>query len=223
VNEVNVRLAVSNALVDHWRVQFGYQQTDHVIIPCTIRADLSGADSSDTSSNSTKLVYAGSTAGWQSFGLLEQLLRPVLDAQTNIEVLFLSKPDENTTRLEQDYPGRVSIKWLHPGDVHDALSGCDYGLLLRDNTVTNQVASPTKFAEYLAAGLQVIISPNLGDMSKETADHELGIVWSRSQEIGILQKPGSADRKRAMSHAATAYTKEAYDTQYKALLKSLAS
>ena len=49
-------------------------------------------------------------------------------------------------------------------------------MLVRDDTVTNRVAAPTKFAEYLACGLRVVISKGLGDCSDFVEEHQCGAV-----------------------------------------------
>ena len=59
------------------------------------------------------------------------------------------------------WSGYVSYK-----DINDYLNAADFGLLLREDTPTNNVASPTKFAEYLMAGLPTLISQGVGDLSE---------------------------------------------------------
>ena len=68
--------------------------------------------------------------------------------------------------LKRQYPGRMIQIWSAEQDVTSYLKLADYGLLIRENTVTNSVASPVKFAEYLNAGLNVIISPVLKDFTE---------------------------------------------------------
>lgn len=62
-------------------------------------------------------------------------------------------------------------------DINDYLNAADIGLLFRENTPTNNVASPTKFAEYLMAGLPTLISQGIGDLSAFVEAHkETGLV-----------------------------------------------
>ena len=66
--------------------------------------------------------------------------------------------------------------WVPHSEVFEVLAACDHGLLLREPTVTNRVAAPTKFAEYLAAGRDVLISPGLGDYTAFVEHEECGQV-----------------------------------------------
>jgi glycosyltransferase involved in cell wall biosynthesis len=62
-------------------------------------------------------------------------------------------------------------------DINRYLNAADIGLLFREDTPTNNVASPTKFAEYLMAGLPVLISRGIGDLSGFVSEHpEVGLV-----------------------------------------------
>ena len=99
------------------------------------------------------------------------------------------------------------------------LAACDYGILIRENTVTNQVASPTKFAEYLASGLPVIISPNLGDYSAFVETHHCGIKFNG--EMPVIGKPDSATKTSMKQLALQNFTKESYKENYKYLLQQM--
>ena len=50
-------------------------------------------------------------------------------------------------------------------EVSSLLPAADLGLLLRHRNPVNAVASPIKFAEYLACGVPVLITPGVGDYS----------------------------------------------------------
>ncbi len=192
VLESDFRLSVSSRLIDYWKDEFGYHSENHVVVPCTLsrnfKLDLASNEDYLQIRNALYwkpddigMVYAGSTAGWQSFERLLEFLRPVLMQNPKIKVLFLSKKDENNQKLKQQFPDQVQIKWLKPVEVQKYMSACDYGLLLRDKSVTNKVAAPTKFAEYLACGLSVIISDELGDYSDFVREHKCGIVLQDEQ------------------------------------------
>ena len=230
VNGSDFRISVTKALVQHWRERYGYQGEDHIVVPCTLgtdhgsvgghleRIDRNGSPFSETD---VVLVYSGSTAGWQSFGLLEELLSGMLDEQPNVKVLFLSKSDENNAKLVERYPGRVSVQWLDPDQVAATLGSCELGIMVREHTVTNQVASPTKFGEYLAAGLPVIISEHLGDFSALVDRDDLGLVHRNGAHMAGLQRTTDQKRTRLQQYAEAHFTKKAFNSSYLQLLGAL--
>ncbi len=228
VNTSDFHIAVSAALVDHWRERYGYQGDAHIVVPCTLGSH-HGLESlavdrtgSIFGEDDVVLVYSGSTAGWQSFELLEGLLGDVLDSQPKVKVLFLSKADTNNATLAARYPGRVFVKWLRADEVASMLRICDHGIIVREQTLTNRVASPTKFGEYLSAGLPVIISQHLGDLTEMTRKEHLGHIHEIGAHMTVLTRTDAAERSRLQRFAETHFTKKAFDGEYRKLLKALA-
>lgn len=180
------RIAVSNQLVEYWNQEFNYKDSNHIVIPCTLGLSFTKPRFKDGGMEIRKklgfdkediiLVYAGSLAGWQSFNLIKDFLAYLLQKKSNVKVLFLSKKDENVHELINMFPGDVVCTWVEHQEVQDYLAACDYGLLLREDSITNKVAAPTKFAEYLSAGLSVIISDTVIDYATLVDKENLGIV-----------------------------------------------
>lgn len=225
----DVRMSVSNALVDHWRAEMDYSDTAHVVIPCTLGHDLQRkADirafplrhELGWNEEDIVLVYSGSTVGWQSLDLLTGRLMSAMRAEARMKVLFLSPADEHIQRLLDHFPGRVAQKWVPHERILDVLAACDIGLLVRSRSITNQVASPTKFAEYLSAGLHVLISDGLGDLGPLVEQEHIGWVL-HDENLPRLQRPGTEQRTHAVRVAADHFTKEAHDASYALVLRSL--
>jgi hypothetical protein len=217
------RIAVSHALVSHWRERYGYTGNEHVVVPCTLANGWRPVDANAVrrKEGSVGLVYSGSSADWQSFSLLQQMLDRWLGERQDLRVLFLSRNDPNIDALAQRHPGRVEVKWLDHSKVAEAMAQCDYGIMVRDNTITNQVASPTKFAEYLACGLRVITNADLGDLSAAVVEQDLGLVV-RGQGSPHLPALSDEQRARSRAFAKAHFTKEAYRREYLRLLDALA-
>lgn len=232
VNAVDFRIAVSNKLVEYWKEKYGYTGNNHVVIPCTLDNNIVSENFSDnTNSKNIKqelgiaddeilFAYAGSTAPWQSFKLMESFLNPILKTNFKIKVLFLSKENEDNLRMKSNFPNRIIIKWLSHKQVSSYLSCADYGILLREQSDTNLVASPTKFAEYLNSGLKVIISKNMGDFSEFVQQNNCGYVVDtlNIQNINFEKIPLS-EKLRLQNIATTFFRKSStvIDNQYKLL------
>ncbi|NEM98890.1 glycosyltransferase family protein [Pontibacter burrus] len=227
------RIAVSSKLVSYWGERYEYASQAHAVIPCTLSShfELELRSEEDIAffrnelgyqQDDIVLVYSGSTAGWQSFNLLKSFLLPILDSCLNMKVIFLSKSDENNLFLQEQYPKQVSIKWVSPGEVNKYLAIADYGILIRENTVTNQVASPTKFAEYLISGLGVIISPELGDYTQFVLKNSCGIVTNGEVALD-LKVLAYSDRGRSNELAKQHFLKSSPNNlqQYTRLIQTL--
>jgi hypothetical protein len=90
--------------------------------------------------------------------------------------------------------------------------------LVRDYSNTNRVASPVKFAEYLAAGLRVIISESLGDFSEFVSKNSCGVVLTEATDLSDLKKVSAEDRTRISNLTKTYFVKSMYSEQYRKVL-----
>ncbi|MEO5643101.1 MAG: hypothetical protein ABIQ40_12300 [Bacteroidia bacterium] len=215
------RIAVSEQLVEYWKRSFDYSSQDHVVIPCTLNAK-TFADESTNESNAADvktvtLVYSGGSADWQSFDALDNAMYSLLAKQNNLAVILLAKDLPSGMKIFADFGTRVKSMWLAPEKVKAVLDSCDYGWMVREKSVTNAVASPVKFAEYLSAGLKVIISEELGDYSEFVKQHQAGIIYNG--DVKMLEKIPQEEKIRMKILAKNNFMKENYTAQYKKLLQ----
>jgi hypothetical protein len=224
VNQTDFRIAISARLVEHWRDQYGYRSDNHVVIPCTLSLGFKPQQLSESeltllrreqgyAPDDVVLVYSGSTAGWQSFQMLSDVLGQVLNGNNNYKLLFLSEEDDHIREMKKQFPEQVDCKWVSHNQVQQVLTACDYGILVREDSVTNRVAAPTKFAEYLSSGLFVIISEGLGDYSDFVRQHHCGMVLGAQKDLHI-DRPGSAGKTECIQLACDYFTKEANRNNY---------
>jgi hypothetical protein len=229
VLKTGFRISVSSKLVEYWKQRFGYNSAAQVIIPCTLNSGFKGEMLSAVAVKNIRaeegfasadliLVYSGSVSGWQSFGILHNFLSPFLKENKNNKILFMSSEDSNIKKIMQEFPGQVSCRWVEHKDVQKILSMCDYGILIREKSITNKVASPVKFAEYLSAGLKVMISEELGDYSDFVKENNCGQVIKEGEKIKT--ETVSSEEKQRMIELVTKYfTKQSQKENYKKLIE----
>jgi len=224
------RIAVSNGLVRYWEDSFGYHGTAHTVIPCTLNTSIGFELPADEalqrqrrelgySPDDVVVAYSGSVSGWQSFRLVSEIMTPLLQSRPGVKLLFLSGDDPHIDALKASFPGQVTQRWVPHGDVHDVLLACDHALLLRESTTTNRVAAPTKFAEYLAAGLPVFISEGIGDYTDFVRSHRCGQV-AGDGAFNPERTPRDR-REHCIGLARTFFTKEALRDAYRAVIGAL--
>ncbi|MBK9479830.1 MAG: hypothetical protein IPP56_00020 [Bacteroidetes bacterium] len=201
VLDSDFRIAVSHKLVEYWKTHFDYTQKKHVVIPTTLLSNFAHSDFTEEGIKEVRaefgfdekdvvLVYSGSAAGWQSFNLVTEFLTTQIEKNPRVKILFLTREDEFVSNLKSRYPSNVYTKWIDHHFINLYLSVGDYGILIREQSLTNSVASPTKFAEYLALGLPVLISENLGDYSEFVKYHHCGwLVTGADMEMNLRKRP----------------------------------
>ncbi|MDI3521543.1 MAG: hypothetical protein PWR04_1531 [Anaerophaga sp.] len=222
------RIAVSSKLIEYWRENYGYSSSNHEIIPCTINKKILTQTDKPKTNNNLKIdfqnpviVFSGGADKWQSFNLIVEFAEKVLSYNYGFSFLFLTHEKKEIAELIKKYPDKIDHTWVKPEEVNSYLKLCDYGLLLRENSVTNRVASPTKLAEYIACGLIPIISDNIGDFSdwlirkKIAVDHRH---FLKSIDL-FTQKPSLAVKRKNKNFAKANFLKENYKEQYIKLLR----
>lgn len=219
-------LAVSHALVNYWEAEYSFVSKKHVVIPCTLSEDfVFNFPKQHEISNLKKeigfcetdivFVYSGSAAGWQSFSLVKKILAPLLDKNKNVKLLWLSNDFNENSDFVIKYKARIKTNWLKPADVRKYLLAADYGILYRENSITNSVASPVKFAEYLSCGLKIVVSNNLGDFTDFVKKHSCGVI---GDELFFVEQVNYMDKVNYHTLAMTHLVKENFTKQYLSLI-----
>lgn len=126
------------------------------------------------------ILYAGGLSSkWHISSFILQFYAQASLLSNRFKFMFLSADVDNLNTLLLDYPElkeHCVCKFVSNSEVVNYLNAADYGTLFREDTIMNNVASPTKFAEYMLAGLPTIISPGVGDYTEYVAEKKLGFV-----------------------------------------------
>ncbi|MBS1637259.1 MAG: hypothetical protein JST26_15170 [Bacteroidetes bacterium] len=218
----DAQLAVSNALVEYWKKEYHFSGQNHVVIPCTLSryfefefptlehiAELRTALLFDPSD--IIYIYSGSSAGWQSFELVDDHLYRLMSSNASIKLIILAHNFDEKYKIYQHFRERLLVKHVTQQEVKNYLLAADHGILFREQSVTNLVASPVKYAEYLSCGLKVMISDNLGDYSSFSKEHNL--------LSGAVERTTYEEKKRIHELAMRFFLKIDYKQHYLRLLE----
>lgn len=207
-------ICVSERLVRHLMDKHDIPNGKLEVIPCCIPDSMVGPDPATRRSlrnqlglaDQTVLVYSGGTASYQCVPQMCELFACLSQQMPNLFWLILTWSAPETFLHELEHLGVPSDRHralrLPQTKVLDYLAACDAALLLRQDHILNHVSSPTKFAEYLAAGLPVIVSPHVGDTPIWVRDHDLGLVIDLPPRVDIPTVVQFLDR---VSRERTAY------------------
>jgi hypothetical protein len=155
------------------------------VVPCCVTSTAFSADARaeirarlGVADDELLLVHVSSEARWEAFDLVADLFRAVAVRRSS-RLLFVTTLGREVVTGGFE-PGealldRVSVTSAAPRDVTRYLSAADVGLLVRRPHPTHEMASPIKFAEYLAAGLSVAVSEGIGDLAGLVERSGLGV------------------------------------------------
>lgn len=177
---------VSSALRDRLLARYGGSEGRFTVIPCVADTGKFFVDENERRTTREALglerrfvmVYPGRFGRWHYGPEMIGIVRAVL--ATNEDAFFLVlTPDVEEARAlaSATLPvGSFEIRAARHEEIPRYLRAADLGLLLRERDPVNEVACPTKFAEYLLCGLPVLISPGIGDCTDFIASHAAGAV-----------------------------------------------
>jgi glycosyltransferase involved in cell wall biosynthesis len=196
LEEADLRVFVSTRMRDHFRSKYSLSTAlPNCIVPCCVHVDRFGISEEARSLNRKEMglegrfvfLYLGTLSVWQwpeaLFSVFAQFYQERPDG-----LLYLLLPHNDHEQAlsfcrKHGLPkGSYLLSEVPHRDVGLVAGLADVGLLLRKAHPVNAVASPTKLGEYLAAGLPVVATEDIGDTSDLIASNRLGLVVSPSDE-----------------------------------------
>lgn len=206
------------------------------VIPCCTDVSRFGTSepSARPSSGHKTIVYAGSVGTWYMLDEMLDFLAAIRQADPDLHLLILNRNEHSTIAARLREKGltdeAVTVVAVDVADMPRYLESAFAGFYFIRPCYSKLASSPTKLAEYLAAGLPVIVNLDIGDSSDMVAEHRLGVViqsfetdeyrrrWAEFQQL-VDGDPGIRDRCRAM--ARTSLSLEYGAAQYLSVYETL--
>ena len=167
------------------------------------------------------LVYAGSLSAWNRPEAVLAAHRDFRAVHERTRLLLLTG-NLAEARVVFGEEADVLLRSVPHGDIQPYLALADLGLLLRSRSPVNRVASPVKFAEYLACGVPVLVSPGVGDCPAIVRQERVGYVadetLSCAQVVADVRANRSAFRARCRDVATRYFDGDRHLASYTALV-----
>jgi glycosyltransferase involved in cell wall biosynthesis len=190
--------AASVAQIQAWA---GRPDLEVLVIPTCV--DLDRFTLNEPRVDGPHLTWCGSIGTWYRFDLV-----PPLAEQLGFPLDVITRQTELASAALAGAPANIGP--LPPDQVPSALHVGDVGLSLCVRSFSKTASAPTRFAEYLAAGMPVIVNPGIGDLEEIVEQHGVGVVLrgeddaafaeATAQVRELLADPaGLAERCRAVA------------------------
>lgn len=196
INKYDAAFAVTTELKEHVIKKYNAENLKYFIVPCAkgkYSLDIKSIKNNrktyrakyNISENDIVFIYSGGYSPWQCVDESINLFIEYNKFNKNSKFLILSgDKDKIDTKGNENI-----IKDSVPYDEVDAtLCAGDYAFMLRGDFVTNHVAFPNKYCEYLASGMRVISSSNLYTVSKSIKNNNVGLVLENNDDIDMIKK-----------------------------------
>lgn len=184
-----------------WLVANRLKSADRIeVIPCCV--DFArfnkGAQPGAAAAERFEVIYAGSVTGLYLLQEMAQFFLAVRERQPDafLRILTAAPPAEVAARLREVgvsaddfWVGKVP-----PGEVPAYLRRARLGLSFRKPTFAQIASSPTKIAEYLAAGVPVVCNADIGDVDALLARERVGMMIKTFDEASYAAAAGEALR-----------------------------
>jgi glycosyltransferase involved in cell wall biosynthesis len=125
-------------------------------------------------------VYVGALGGYYLVRETAELLAAARAADPRAYALVLTQgsPLPMIDELERAgfSPGDYRVTAVPPAEIPRLLRAADAALSLIKASYARRASSPTKFAEYLAAGLPVISTADVGDLDAQIEGERIGVL-----------------------------------------------
>ncbi|ERI89308.1 glycosyltransferase, group 1 family protein [Bacteroides pyogenes F0041] len=157
------------------------------IVPCATKDDknvvsnrhdcrLKYRQKYNISGDAKVFVYSGGISPWQCVKEAINLFKKIAD-QMNCDtkmLVFSHNIDAIKVMIGDD--SRFIIDSYKPSQLKEALCAADYAFMLRKDCVTNNVAFPNKFLEYVESSLSIITTPFIYEVYSQVKKYSLGII-----------------------------------------------
>jgi len=190
INKCDQMVVVSNVFISHIIEQWGKRNKNIIsktsMIPNRTQLNFNDSDivfRQKRMKDRTICVYSGSSALWQGIDEFYTVFLLILNKipTTHFKILtyepdvFLNHPPENIKLAE-----RLIVKKVEFSDVKSELINATFGITLRKPDVVSRVSAPLKFAEYLSAGLPVILHEGIGDTEQIIKKYNVGVIIKKN-------------------------------------------
>lgn len=203
VLEADKILCVSEAMACYLESEYGIGRECIHVIPCLVDVDrfVQAAGERDRVRAELGLqgkfvvTYSGSLHAWQMPDQCLRMFQLIRECRENAHFFALTTEPDAMRALAQKHGLQhkdFTLMRVSYEQVPYYLAAGDIGLLLREPSLVNKVASPVKFGEYLAAGLPLIMTEGIGDYSEWVRNHSVGVVYEygakKEEMISLVTK-----------------------------------
>lgn len=171
-------LLVSDDMLKHYEKKYKLSLKDKsIIMPCFNETGIVEDAFFEDKYKKNTFLYVGGMAKWQCFEQIAKLYSEIEKTDCNpMFYVYTFNKDVAITVIKSLNIKNYMVDYAPKDELSEKIKGMKYGFVLREDCTVNNVATPTKFSNYLANGIIPIYSDSLRSFADVDAKAKVGIV-----------------------------------------------
>jgi len=192
-----------------------------IVVPC-----ISEFSYDNSPKEKDSFVYIGGMSAWQRVDIMLEMFNNILKEKPQAKLYIATLEQEKAKELIKTYLNNnfqsniILLSINNRKEIPHFLSTKEYGFLIREDIVVNNVSSPIKLAEYLSCGVNVIISQAVTSYASLVETHRAGIQISNEDDIVDKLNKFTPNTNNAIELYHKHFSKERHQESYLKLLKN---
>lgn len=169
-------------------------RSDYTVIPCCASHSRCSLDTDERqrtrerfgySPRNKVICYVGGISKWQKNHNIIRLFKDIYEVSVDYRFLIISRQKKEVEKMIKNIGLEMRVCYsisCEQTEVSTYLRACDASIIMRDDILTNNVSSPVKIGEYLSAGLPLLLTKGIGDMSELIPRENAGIIIDENHQ-----------------------------------------
>lgn len=168
--KIKTAICVTNSMIQYYKSKYSNFKGKFInfsIFPDTIKSFNSHHLESRVEpclNEKVVIIYSGNSQKWQNVDLMFNSIR---NGCENYEYIILTGEPLIFNKLLEQYclsKFDIKVRSVLPQELASYYQRAHYGFILRDDSIVNKVANPTKLIEYMSYGIMpIVLNENIGD------------------------------------------------------------
>ncbi|MGE5329836.1 MAG: hypothetical protein ACM3KR_10050, partial [Deltaproteobacteria bacterium] len=193
---------VSNKLKLYYEEMYSIKiENNFSIVPCFSSFNSNKQEKADSSKmDNIKFLYVGGQQKYQKLDEFGSIIKILGNQKTEWVFCINGEPNKEIESSIKRAVSKVNAKCefhynLNRNDLDCIYSKCTVGVVFRDNSSINKVASPVKISEYLSKGIFTLLIGDVGDFfSYISSNKYLGYTCKSLQDLNANEFFDRLDR-----------------------------
>lgn len=191
VRKVRLKIGVSTYLFDHFekKYQLKVDRNSTFIMPCFNAGINKEHFFIPAKYQNNTFCYAGSMRAWQGFDNILNYYAKIEQLHPDVSFkIYTSDMEIAREKVAKSGIRNYTIGCVPVEEVDNVLAECKFGFLLRENTIINNVATPTKLGSYLGNGLIPIFTSAIHAYRDLAATHSYLCCLDEMNDTSTLEQ-----------------------------------